>query len=148
MRFRRLTTSCIGIALIAAVLPAAAQRVGSMAEWKLRVLDPAPLDIELFPGSQRNLKFTIDQIRLDESPAKMVVYIIEVDKMAAAAQFYAQQLDQPVEVNGVGTMGELHVVRASADDAKRAGLTVRVENAHWATGKGQVWMKYNPPGAH
>ena len=142
---RRLVASCIGIALLTALGPSAAQRVGTMAEWKQRVLDPAPLGIELFPGSQRNLKFTIDQIRLDESPAKMVVYIIDVDKMAAAAQFYAQQLGQPIKVSGVGTMGELRIVRASADDAKRAGFSVRVENAQWATGKGQVWMRYDPP---
>jgi hypothetical protein len=43
-------------------------------------------------------------------------------------------------------MGELRTVRADADDLKRAGLTVRVEHAQWATGKGQVWLRYEPPG--
>ena len=40
---------------------AAAQRVGSLAEWKQRVLEPASIGLELYPGSAFNMKFTIDQ---------------------------------------------------------------------------------------
>lgn len=133
------------IELLVASVPAPAQRVGTLAEWKQRVFDPASIGLEVFPGSQRNLKFTIDQIRLDESKVKMVVYIIDFDDMEAAAHHYAKQLGTSVEETGVGTLGELRVVEATPNDPKFAGLRIRVERAQWATGKGQVWMKYAPP---
>jgi hypothetical protein len=126
--------------------PVEAQRVGTLAQWKKRVLDPASIGLEIFPGSQRNLKFTIDNIRLDETTAQMAIYLISTDQMPAAAEFYAKQLGRPVEESGVGTMGELRTVRADPADLKRAGLTVRVEHAQWATGQGQVWLRYDPPG--
>lgn len=144
---RRLLTFVLGLALFAGMTTAHAQRIGTLAEWKQRVFDPATVGLEIFPGSQKNLKFTIDQIRLDESTDKMVIYIIEHDKMAAAAEFYGQLLGQPIEVTGVGTLGELRTVTAAPTDAKWAGLSVRVENAQWATGKGQVWLRYAASGA-
>ena len=142
---RTLLAFLVGLAVTLGTLSVSAQRVGTLAQWKKRVLDPATIDLEVFPGSQRNWKFTIDRIRLDEGTAKMVVYLIEVDKMPAASEFYANQIGQPVEASGIGTMAELRVVRAKADDPKRAGLTVRVEHASWATGQGQVWLLYDPP---
>jgi len=138
----------VGILALTALVvaaPAHAQRVGTLAQWKQRVLDPATLGLEPFPGSALNVKFTIDQIRLDESKAKIAVYIMPVDQMQAAADFYAKALGATVEASGVGTLGELRVVKAAADDARRAGLTVRVENAQWATGKGQILLRYGPP---
>lgn len=127
--------------------PATAQRVGNLALWKKRVLDPASVGLETFPGSVFNLKFTIDHIRLDESTAKMAVYLIPVDQMQAAAEFFAQHLGTSVTESGTGTMAELRLVRAKREDARRAGLTVRVEHAQWATGKGQVWLRLDPPAA-
>jgi hypothetical protein len=120
---------------------AAAQRVGSLAEWKQRVLDPASIGLELYPGSAFNMKFTIDQIRLDESTAKMAVYLIPPGDLEPAAQFFATQLGTSVEVVDQGSLGPLRVVRAKPDDAKRAGLSVRVEASEWATGKGQIWLR-------
>lgn len=125
----------------------AAQRIGSLAEWKQRVLDPAPLGVEPYPGAAFNMKFTIDQIRLDESKAKMAVYVIPIGDLEAAAQFFAKQLGVPVEVVDRGSLGDLRVVRARADDARRAGLSVRVEPSEWATGKGQIWLRHDPPAA-
>jgi hypothetical protein len=148
-RPRWLLTIPLGLALALAVpivLPRAhAQRVGTLAQWKERVLDPTTLGLEPFPGAALNVKFTIDQIRLDETTAKIAVYIIPVDRMQAAADFYAKALGSTAETSGVGTLGELRVVKAGAGDAKRAGLVIRVENAQWATGKGQVLLRYDPP---
>jgi hypothetical protein len=141
----RVLTSILCLVLVAGGTTAHAQRIGTLAEWKQRVFDPTTVGFELFPGSEKNLKFTIDQIRLDESTDKMVIYIIEHDKMAAAAEFYGHQLGQPIETTGVGTLGELRTVTAAPTDQKRAGLSVRVENAQWATGKGQVWLRYAAP---
>jgi len=143
-RRRPALAGVLALALVVAA-PAHAQRVGTLAQWKQRVLDPATLGLEPFPGSALNVKFTIDQIRLDESKAKIAVYIMPVDQMQAAADFYAKALGATVEASGVGTLGELRVVKAAADDARRAGLTVRVENAQWATGKGQILLRYGPP---
>ena len=137
------TLAALAVTLVA--LPVSAQRVGSLAEWKKRVLDPAEISLKVFPESQLNLKFTTDRIRLDEGKAKMAVYLIEADQMPAAAEFYAKQMGQPVEASGIGTMAELRIVRARVDDPKLAGLTVRVEHSSWATGKGQVWLIYDPP---
>ena len=142
---RNLAALFVALAVTLGALPVSAQRVGSLAQWKKRVLDPATIDLKIFPGSQLNLKFTIDRIRLDEGKAKMAVYLIELDKMPEASEFYAKQLGQPAEATGIGTQAELRVVRARADDPERAGLTVRVEHASWATGKGQVWLMYDPP---
>jgi hypothetical protein len=125
--------------------PAHAQRVGTLAEWNARVLDPAALGIAIFPGAAFNRKFTIDQIRLDETPAKMAVYLIGPEQMPAAAAFYATALGSRIEESGLGTAAELRVVRARPDDARRAGFVVRVENAHWATGKGQIWLRRDAP---
>ena len=136
------------MSLLATVLVASnapAQRVGSLAIWKKRVLDPGALSLDVFPEATFNLKFTIDQIRLDETPAKMAVYLISVDDMAPAAEFFAKQLGVAVDVSGVGTMGEVRIIRAKEDDPKRAGLSIRVENAPWATGKGQIWLRYDAP---
>jgi hypothetical protein len=144
---RWLFTLALGLALGVATTTAQAQRVGTLEQWKQRVLDPATLGIEVFPGSQKNIKFTIDQIRLDETKAQMVVYLIDREQMAAAATFYADQLGQSVDTTGVGTLGELRVVEAAPTDSRRAGLSVRVENAQWATGKGQVWLRYDLPQA-
>jgi hypothetical protein len=141
---RWLFTLAFGLAL-AVGTTAEAQRVGTLDQWKQRVLDPATLGIEVFPSSQKNIKFTIDQIRMDETKAQMVIYIIDHEQMAAAAAFYAEQLGQPVDTTGVGTLAELRVVKAAPADSKRAGLSVRVENAQWATGKGQVWLRYDAP---
>jgi hypothetical protein len=126
---------------------AAAQRVGSLAEWKQRVLDPATIGLELYPGSVFNMKFTIDQIRLDEGTAKMAVYLIPPDDLEAAAQFFAKQLGTSVEVVDRGSLGPLRVVSAKKDDAKHAGLTVHVEASEWATGKGQIWLRQEAPAA-
>jgi hypothetical protein len=142
---RSLFTLAFGLALGVGAITAQAQRVGTLEQWKQRVLDPATLGVEVFPGSQKNIKFTIDQIRLDETKAQMVVYLIDREQMAAAATFYADQLGQSVDTTGVGTLGELRVVKAAPADSKRAGLSVRVENAQWATGKGQVWLRYDRP---
>ena len=133
------------LALLASSEPAAAQRVGTIAEWKKRIFDPATINLQIFPGSQRNLKFTIDQIRLDETTAKVAIHIIAGDQMSAAAAFYGTQLDRPVEESGIGTLGELRIIRADNKDPDRTGLTIRVEHAQWATGKGQVWFRYDPP---
>jgi hypothetical protein len=65
--------------------------------------------------------------------------------MEAAARFFAQQLGTTSEVSAAGTMGELRLVRAKPDDPKRAGLSIRVEHAQWATGKGQIWLRYDAP---
>jgi hypothetical protein len=142
---RWLFTLAFGLALGVTTTTAEAQRVGTLEQWKQRVLDPATLGIEVFPSSQKNIKFTIDQIRMDETKAQMVIYIIDHEQMAAAAAFYAEQLGQPVDTTGVGTLGELRVVKAAPTESKRAGLSVRVENAQWATGKGQVWLRYDAP---
>ena len=136
------------VSLLACLLLAgtsAAQRVGSLAEWKQRVLDPATIGLELYPGSTFNMKFTIDQIRLDESTAKMAVYIIPLGELEAAAQFYAKQLGTSVEVVDQGSLGTLRVVTAKKDDPKRASLSVRVEASEWATGKGQIWLRQDVP---
>jgi hypothetical protein len=143
--FRTALVLGLALAIPIAPLPAQAQRVGTMAQWKQRVLDPATLGLEPFPGSSPNIKFTIDQIRLDESAAKLAVYIIPADQMQAAADFYAKALGSTVETSGVGTLGELRIVKAAAGDAKRAGLSIRVENAQWATGKGQILLRQDPP---
>jgi len=126
---------------------AAAQRVGSLAEWKQRGLEPASIGLELYPGSAFNMKFTIDQIRLDESPAKMAVYLIPPGELEAAAQFFAKQLGTTVELVDQGSLGPLRNVAAKKDDAKRAGLTIRVEASEWATGKGQIWLRQDVPAA-
>ena len=138
--------TCLGL-LLAGVLsgPLHAQRIGTMAEWKARILDPSTLGVDTFPGATLNRKFTIDQIRLDESSATMAVYLISPEAMPAAADFYARQLRTTVETSGVGTAAELRVVRARDGDPHRRGLSVRVEHAQWATGKGQIWMRYDRP---
>jgi hypothetical protein len=123
------------------------QRVGSLAEWKQRVLDPATIGLELYPGSVFNMKFTIDQIRLDEGTAKMAVYLIPPGDLEPAAQFFAKQLGTSVEVVDRGSLGPLREVSAKKADAKRAGLTVRVEASEWATGKGQIWLRQEVPAA-
>jgi len=135
----------LALAILGVAPPAHAQRVGTLAQWKQRVLDPGTLGLDPFPGAALNVKFTIDQIRLDESAAKIAVYIIPADQMQAAADFYAKALGSTVETSGVGTLGELRIVKAAASAAKRAGLTIRVENAQWATGKGQILLRYDPP---
>lgn len=131
--------------LVGLLSPAWAQRVGTLAEWNARVLDPATLGIAVFPGAAFNRKFTVDQIRLDETPAKMAVYLIGPEQMPAAAAFYASALGSRIEESGLGTAAELRVVRARPDDTRRAGFIVRVENAHWATGKGQIWLRRDAP---
>jgi hypothetical protein len=145
MRTWPLSVLLVASSLAFGAPPATAQRVGTLAEWKARVLDPASLDLQPFPGATFNQKFTIDQIRLDETAAKMAVYLIPADRMAAAADFYARQLGVSVDTSGVGTAAELRLVRAAPGDRRRAGLTVRVENAHWATGQGQVWLRRDSP---
>jgi hypothetical protein len=137
--------AALALAHLAPASPAAAQRVGTLAQWKQRVLDPATLDLQTFPGASANLKFSIDQIRLDETTAKIVVYVIPAEQMRAAAEFYAAALGTPVKESGLGTMGELRIVEAAQNDAKRAGLTIRVEHAQWATGKGQILLRHAPP---
>lgn len=134
--------------LAAAVFAAAtapAQRIGSLAEWKKRILDPATIALEMYPGAIFNMKFSIDQIRLDESKAKLAVYLIPAADLEAAAAFFAKQLGTTVEVVDQGSLGTARVVRAAADDAKRAGLTVRVEPAQWATGQGQIVLRRDAP---
>ncbi len=143
--FRAAVVLALALAIPIAPSLARAQRVGTLAQWKQRVLDPATLGLEPFAGASLNVKFTIDQIRLDESTAKIAVYVIPADQMQAAAEFYAKALGSTVETSGVGTLGELRVVKAAASDAKRAGLTIRVENAQWATGKGQILLRHDPP---
>jgi hypothetical protein len=144
---RNARTAIAALALFLLAGSAGAQRVGSLAEWKQRVLDPATAGIELYPGAAFNMKFTIDQIRLDETKAKMAVYVMPLDDLEPAAQFFAKQLGTPVEVTDRGSLGPLRQVRAKPDDAKRAGLSVRVEASEWATGKGQIWLRQDPPGA-
>jgi len=145
MRNARAAIAALALFLLAG--SAGAQRVGSLAEWKQRVLDPATAGIELYPGAAFNMKFTIDQIRLDESTAKMAVYLIPPGDLEPAAQFFATQLGTAVEVVDRGSLGPLRVVKAKADDAKRAGVSVRVEASEWATGKGQIWVRQDAPAA-
>jgi len=140
--------SLIVLALLAAVLVAgssSAQRIGTLALWKARVLDPKTLDVELFPAGVFNMKFTIDQVRLDETKDLMAVYVIPLDDLGPAAEFYAKQLGVSVESQERGGLGVLRTVTAKPDDAKRAGLSIRVEPASWATGKGWVWMRWAKP---
>jgi hypothetical protein len=145
MRRTRGAAALLGCLILAGT--AAAQRVGSLAEWKQRVLDPVAIGLELYPGSAFNMKFTIDQIRLDESPAKMAVYLIPPGDLEPAAQFFATQLGTAVEVVDRGSLGPLRVVKAKADDAKRAGVSVRFEASEWATGKGRIWVRQDAPAA-
>ncbi len=145
MRYARATL--VALAFLCCAGPAAAQRVGSLAEWKQRVLDPVPLGLAPYPGAAFNMKFTIDQIRLDETPAKMAVYVMPLDELEPAAQFFAKQLGTSVQVTDRGSLGPLREVRAKPDDAKRAGVSVRVEASEWATGKGQIWLRQDPPAA-
>jgi hypothetical protein len=147
---RRLVGLTAIVTLFALASDAAAQRIGTLAEWKQRIFDPTSIGLDLFPGSSFNQKFTIDQIRLDESKQKMAVYVIPGDQMEAAATFYAKQLGRPIEASGLGTMGELRIIRVGPGEArddkvggKFDGLTIRVEHAQWATGKGQVWMLHD-----
>lgn len=137
----------VGVLVATAGGPATAQRVGNLALWKQRVLDPTALGLAMFPGAIFNLKFTIDQIRLDETTAKMAVYLISADQMEAAAEFYGKQLGTAATETGKGTAAELRIIRAKDEDPRRAGLTVRVEHAQWATGQGQVWLLHDPPPA-
>lgn len=137
----------LGAALLADT--AGAQRIGSLAEWKKRVLDPASIGLETYPGAAFNMKFTIDQIRLDESKAEIALYVIPLSDVGPAAEFFAKQLGTPIETTERGSLGTLRVVRAKADDPKRAGLTVSVGPAEWATGKGQILLhdEASPPEA-
>jgi hypothetical protein len=144
---RNARAAIAALALFVLAGSAGAQRVGSLAEWKQRVLDPATAGIELYPGAAFNMKFTIDQIRLDETKAKMAVYLMPLDDLEPAAQFFAKQLGTSVEVTDRGSLGPLRLIRAKPDDAKRAGLSVRVEASEWATGKGQIWLRQDPPAA-
>ena len=144
---RNARAAIAALALFVLAGSAGAQRVGSLAEWKQRVLDPATAGIELYPGAAFNMKFTIDQIRLDETKAKMAVYLMPLDDLEPAAQFFAKQLGTSVEVTDRGSLGPLRLIRAKPDDAKRAGLSVRVEASEWATGKGQIWLRQDLPAA-
>jgi hypothetical protein len=142
---RRLLAASAVLASVAVAQMADAQRVGSLAVWKKRILDPISLDLAMPAGAAFNMKFTIDQIRLDETTAKMAVYVIALDDIAAATRVFAEQLGTTAETVDRGALGTLHVVRAAPNDPKRAGLTVRVEPAQWATGKGQIWLSFEAP---
>jgi hypothetical protein len=134
------------LATTAAVLLAAgavsAQRIGNLALWKKRVLDPKTVDLEMPAGAVFNMKFTIDQVRLDETKDLMAVYVIPMSDVEPDAEAFAKQLGVTVKSEERGTLGTLRTITAKADDPKRAGLSIRVEPAPWATGKGWIWMRY------
>jgi hypothetical protein len=141
------TPLAVAAALVVVLLAgsSSAQRIGSLAIWKKRVLDPKSVDLEIYPGAVFNMKFTIDQIRLDETKDLMAVYVIPMADVQPAAEFFSKQLGTPVQVTERGTMGDSRAITATANDPKRAGLSVRVEPAAWATGKGWIWLRRTQP---
>lgn len=141
MPMRSVLAVSLAFVAVLAAGPSVAQRIGSLAQWKQRVLDPKPLDVALPEGAVFNMKFTIDQVRLDEGKDLMAVYVIPMDDLDKDAEFFAKQLGTTVEVQDRGTLGASRLVTAKPDDPKRAGLSIRVEPAPWATGKGWIWMR-------
>jgi hypothetical protein len=130
------------VAVLLAALPASAQRIGNLALWKKRVFDPKTVGLEIPAGAVFNMKFTIDQVRLDETKDQMAVYVIPMSDVEPDAEAFAKQLGVSVKSEERGTLGTLRTITAKPDDPKRAGLSIRVEPAPWATGKGWIWIRY------
>jgi len=142
MTMRKGLACCAALAAILVASSAPGQRIGNVALWKKRVLDPKTVDLEMPAGAVFNMKFTIDQVRLDETTDQMAVYVIPMSDVEPDAEAFAKQLGVTVKAEERGTLGTLRTITAKADDPKRAGLSIRVEPAPWATGKGWIWIRY------
>lgn len=131
---------------------AAAQE--SPGQWLARILDPATLGLAPFPGAVLNRKLSVDAIVLERGGNKRVaMYIIDNDKLQAAADHFGKQFGVPAQVSGADSPFVAYTFdftdpgKTPAAAARFSGLRVQVSRSQFVDGKGQIAMEYSPPAA-
>jgi hypothetical protein len=118
----------------------------TMKDWLARILDPATVGLTAPEGATLNRKISVDTIHYDrDHPTKKIaVYMMPVDKMAAATTHFATALGIPAQ-SGTDSKGiEKHFFDcngAAKCPAKAKGLTIAIGRSPWVDGMAQIQLE-------
>lgn len=143
MRFLRSLT----VGVLSAVLAATAFAQGTPHDWMKRILDPAKIGVEPFPGSTLNRKLTVDYLSKADPPKEIAIYMAPLDQTEAAAAYFEKTLKVKPEVSGAGSEFAIYRFALSGKGEyppSAEGLTIVISRSQWVDNKAQITLEYMP----
>jgi hypothetical protein len=120
---------------------------GSPQDWMKRILDPAKIGVEPFPGSTLNRKLTVDYLSKADPPKEIAVYMAPLDQIEAAAAYFEKTLKVKPVVSGAGSEFALYRFMLSGGTGypkEAEGLLVTISRSQWVDNRIQINLEYMP----